>query len=727
MPTVPRYDSFQVAPSSMPVARITAPDMPDVAGEQTQQLARGMMQAGQGAAQIAMDIQGEANVLRRIDARNQAREAMFDLMYHPENGGMNQKGWAALQRDSGKPLPDEFVGKFNEITQKISDGLGNDAQRQMFAQDVGQMRSTLYGDLSRHVGQEFKTYHVGVADATVKSAQQQIALLGGRGDDSIDPATGKGRIDTAIEEIRAAAGQKARLLGLPQTLADEQAQKDVSNAHMIALENAIKTSNTAYANLYFQKYRRDMDASDVMKIEGTLGHLVNGQVVGAAIAETDRRLKSQFEPTGLQRLTNIVERMESAGRRFDAAGNLLTSPKGAQGEMQVMPATSKNPGYGVTPARDNSPEELARVGRDYLAAMVKQFGSVDLALAAYNAGPERVQAAIKKAEKSVALNQNDPAVPVRTWLQFLPAETQQYVKKGQDAYAAGEGMEHKPTERDYVDTAVALLGPGARPEQVKMAQEEAVRRYALNEKAMKQREDEAVTNVMRALVANQGSYYDLPPEVKASLPPKQVDDVLNFAKRIAKGQDITNLGVYNRLATDPGYLANLTDNQFYQLQKYLSNDDFKHFSNERAKIKGTLAGQGGPADLNSEFIRQTLNTRLQTLKIDPTPSDFNTSEVARVGAIRQFVDQYFLAAQRSANRKFTDAEIIGHLDTLFMSNQEFKGMFSNSQKPMMSLKVGDLPSDVRQQLVDAFGRQGVTNPSDAQILNAYWNYKVVRR
>lgn len=207
------------------------------------------------------------------------------------------------------------------------------------------------------------------------------------------------------------------------------------------------------------------------------------------------------------------------------------------------------------------------------------------------------------------------------------------------------------------------------------------------------------------------------------------DSTLALRKSIYRRLLEKPLGKKNLDDIKPKALAELFDkaNQFYQLQKYLSNDDFKHFSNERAKIKGTLAGQGGPADLNSEFIRQTLNTRLQTLRIDPTPSDFNTSEVARVGAIRQFVDQYFLAAQRSANRKFTDAEIIGHIDGLFLNNQEFKGMFSNSQKPMMSLKVGDLPSDVRLQLLDAFGRQGVTNPSDAQILNAYWNYKVVRR
>jgi hypothetical protein len=64
------------------------------------------------------------------------------------------------------------------------------------------------------------------------------------------------------------------------------------------------------------------------------------------------------------------------------------SPKGARGLTQVMPATGKDPGFGVPPLRDDSPEENVRFGRDYLTAMLKRYpGRPDLALAAYNAGP----------------------------------------------------------------------------------------------------------------------------------------------------------------------------------------------------------------------------------------------------------------------------------------------------------------------------------------------------
>ncbi|MDB5453250.1 MAG: hypothetical protein JWO33_1828, partial [Caulobacteraceae bacterium] len=116
------------------------------------------------------------------------------------------------------------------------------------------------------------------------------------------------------------------------------------------------------------------------------------------------------------KLIDVVQGMESGGKRNGPDGTILTSPKGAKGEMQVMDGTNTDPGFGVTPAKDNSPAERARVGVDYLAAMVKRYGSEDKAMAAYNAGPGAVDAAVKAHGED--------------WLTHLPAETQSYVTRG---------------------------------------------------------------------------------------------------------------------------------------------------------------------------------------------------------------------------------------------------------------------------------------------------------
>lgn len=87
------------------------------------------------------------------------------------------------------------------------------------------------------------------------------------------------------------------------------------------------------------------------------------------------------------RLRAVIMGKESGGRRYDKNGNLLTSNKGAQGEMQVMPFTSKDPGFGVRPAQSNDPDELRRVGDDYASAMLRRYRDPKLAMIAYNMGP----------------------------------------------------------------------------------------------------------------------------------------------------------------------------------------------------------------------------------------------------------------------------------------------------------------------------------------------------
>ena len=63
------------------------------------------------------------------------------------------------------------------------------------------------------------------------------------------------------------------------------------------------------------------------------------------------------------------------------------SPKGAQGAMQIMPETQQE--LGLTDPFD--PEANVLAGCAYLRKQLDRFGSLELALAAYNAGPANVK------------------------------------------------------------------------------------------------------------------------------------------------------------------------------------------------------------------------------------------------------------------------------------------------------------------------------------------------
>lgn len=120
----------------------------------------------------------------------------------------------------------------------------------------------------------------------------------------------------------------------------------------------------------------------------------------------------------------ITAMTESRNRDF-AGGKPVTSPKGAKYAMQTMPGTARDPGFGVTPARSDSPEEFNRVGKEYLGKMLEKYnGDTTKAWAAYNAGPGRVDRAIRKHGES--------------WLARMPSETRAYVAKNNKALGAEE-------------------------------------------------------------------------------------------------------------------------------------------------------------------------------------------------------------------------------------------------------------------------------------------------
>jgi hypothetical protein len=114
----------------------------------------------------------------------------------------------------------------------------------------------------------------------------------------------------------------------------------------------------------------------------------------------------------VKRLQAQIMAKESGGRRYDKEGNLLTSSKGALGEMQVMPYTSRDPGFGIKPASSSDPNELRRVGDEYAAAMYKRYGDPKLAMIAYNMGPGAT-------DKWLASGAD---------LRKLPKETQGYIR-----------------------------------------------------------------------------------------------------------------------------------------------------------------------------------------------------------------------------------------------------------------------------------------------------------
>lgn len=103
----------------------------------------------------------------------------------------------------------------------------------------------------------------------------------------------------------------------------------------------------------------------------------------------------------------------SVALRESGLNQRAISSAGAIGVMQLMPATAAQ--YGANPY---STTQNIDAGMHYLADLLAQFGGDQAkALAAYDAGPARVNNAVNSAAASGSSD----------WLSLLPSETQNYV------------------------------------------------------------------------------------------------------------------------------------------------------------------------------------------------------------------------------------------------------------------------------------------------------------
>nr|WP_238874902.1 transglycosylase SLT domain-containing protein [Klebsiella quasipneumoniae] len=117
--------------------------------------------------------------------------------------------------------------------------------------------------------------------------------------------------------------------------------------------------------------------------------------------------------------------VETGGKHRNADGSIVTSPKGAQGEFQLMPSTGKElaakRGVEYNP---EDPEQHAQLARDYTGQLSKKYQSETLAGAAYNWGMGNVDNLIAKV--------GDPRkgeISMADFVKQLPAETRGWLSR----------------------------------------------------------------------------------------------------------------------------------------------------------------------------------------------------------------------------------------------------------------------------------------------------------
>lgn len=394
--------------------------------------------AGETIARSGRDLEEASNVVAATNesqnaisaqaAGNALAQQRINLEFNQDTGFRNAKEGQAV----GQQFVDTYGTKFTDAATTIRDNLANDNQKQIFDQHAQVQGLQYKAALLAHQAQETEKFNDSTANSTLDTVLRTMAQ---KPTDELNFQTGLTQINGTIDSVGKRKGYpEAKVADLKAKYLDAAYSTRISSImdgipgvaspNPYGAEKMFKqvqdqlgvTSQTSLATK-IQKSVQSVQARD------TAQGIIYGQIPTppAAIAQA---------VTGAP-LAGIVQGMESNGQDTDANGAPLTSSKGAVGRMQVMPATSTDPGFGVRPAVPGpdgkiSPDEMARVGRDYLGAMTARYNNPALVLAAYNAGPGQTDKWISQF--------GDPrtgAISTQDWVSKIPfAETKGYVANG---------------------------------------------------------------------------------------------------------------------------------------------------------------------------------------------------------------------------------------------------------------------------------------------------------
>lgn len=473
-----------------------------------------------------------ADAARATTAFNEMRSALRDSLADLDEG--IQSGRVAKAE-----APAEWLARSQDVVQNFLPEVPEN-RREILRLEIDGLARQMRGDVVTALKKRDRTDMLTAIDSTA-AYSQRLALS--------EPEKAADYYAATLQQLGPHAGLQ------PDQIRKLQRQWVAGTADLFLADGKADA-----ASALLDRFAEDIEPSALLRVRRSI-ELQQEAVRGTqAVAQAMQKVQSAFAPDDFSRVVAITLRSESRGRRFDGSGGLLTSPAGAKGEMQVMDGTNRDPGFGVAPARDNSPEERARVGRDYLAAMVQRYrGDLAAAWAAYNAGPGAVDREMQDAAKRGEPN---------AWLSNMPAETQAYVRQNVQAFNSGAGAPSKPSLGEVHDAVRAQM-VGASPQVLRASLAEATRLYRDAEDAAKSREDDVWAAVQGALVAGQGRWSAVPRQLLSQLPPGRVDDALAFANRIAKGQEArTDWNEYLRLrqlaAEEPAQFAKV------DLRQYLS-------------------------------------------------------------------------------------------------------------------------------------------------------------
>jgi hypothetical protein len=171
MAGVPRYDSFQTAPSGPAGTTFRAPstDGLGIGAEQLRAASEAAGQVGDSLQRVLADRQVTINEAKVKDADNELSERLRQVLTDPKTGYLNQAGRNAVDaQDSARQQVDKAI-------KDVGAGITNPAQQEMWKAAAERRRILAQGQVDEHFTQQSKVYAVESAGARIKTQMQNAA------------------------------------------------------------------------------------------------------------------------------------------------------------------------------------------------------------------------------------------------------------------------------------------------------------------------------------------------------------------------------------------------------------------------------------------------------------------------------------------------------------------------------------------------------------------------
>jgi hypothetical protein len=361
-------------PSANDLGRVSLRPATGVASPDLSAPFRAAQQLGNQVTQIAGEVADDQN---RLDF-GKAQTAWLQ-------GQANTH--AAFEKDNDyATMQDRYGQQMQKVTESSASGITSGRMRQEFDNWVNQ-QNIRGGEQIRSLAWSKEK------DASIAGLNQSLETSRSTYLTSSDPATRQQILDATNNMIQGAASKGY----IDQTQAQQLGQRWITDAatgslKMMQPEQRLSALQNPTGIVSFlppdQRQAMIKDAS-----YEALNTRLGQQQLQMYTGDAGMNVLAVPQATLLQ----AVYQQESGNRHRNADGSLVTSPAGAQGAGQIMPPTGKDPGFGVKPLQDDSEQENRRFTGDYLNAMLKRYsGNQILALAAYNAGPGKVDDWLKQ-------------------------------------------------------------------------------------------------------------------------------------------------------------------------------------------------------------------------------------------------------------------------------------------------------------------------------------------